>query len=388
MDFETLKQNDKRYILNTYSRFDLGVKSGKGSLLYGFDGKEYIDFASGIAVSTFGISDDKWVDEISKQSKVLPHASNLYYTEPSVRLAELLCTKTGMSKVFFSNSGAEANECAIKAARKYSFDRYGIGRYGIVTLKNSFHGRTMATISATGQETFHNYFFPFLNGFSFVEANNTNALLDGLSKGTCAVMLELVQGEGGVNVLDVDYVKEVAEICHDRDILLIIDEVQTGNGRTGSLYAFMQYGIYPDIVTTAKGLGGGLPIGATMFNEKTAGVLSFGTHASTFGANPVCCAGAYSVISRLDDAFLGEVAKKGEYLKSKLKKIKGVKAVSGLGLMLGVSIDGNAKEAAATCLEKGLVVLTAKDKLRLLPALNISYELIDRGIEILNEVLK
>ncbi|MDD4839377.1 MAG: aspartate aminotransferase family protein [Clostridia bacterium] len=387
MDAKILKEKDRKYIANTYARFDLAIESCNGGVLYA-EGKEYIDFGSGIAVSSFGTSDNEWVNAVSEQAQKLSHASNLYFTEPAVKLAELLCTKTNLKKIFFSNSGAEANECAIKTARKYSFDKYGYGRNEIITLQNSFHGRTMATLSATGQDSFHNIFNPFLEGFRYATANDLDMLKNLISEKTCAVMIEIIQGEGGINVLDKSFVKNAAKICAEKDLLLIIDEVQTGNGRTGTLYAYMQYGVNPDILTTAKGLGGGLPIGATLFGEKTAETLSRGTHGSTFGANPICCAAAYSIISRLNNKFLGEVKARGNYLKEALLKIDGVESVSGLGLMLGVSIDKNAKEIANECLLRGLLVLTAKDKLRLLPALNISYEDLDKGIKILSEVLK
>jgi acetylornithine/N-succinyldiaminopimelate aminotransferase len=386
MDNEWIKQNDKEYIANTYSRFDLIVERGRGSRVFSNE-REYIDFASGIAVSAFGICDNDWINAVTAQAAKLSHTSNLYYTEPAVKLAKLLCEKTDAKKVFFSNSGAEANECAIKAARKYSFDKYGAGRFEIITLENSFHGRTMATITATGQSAFHKYFDPFLEGFKYVPANDFSALESAVSQKTCALMLEIVQCEGGVIVLDREYVKKAAELCAQNNILLIIDEVQTGNGRTGTLYAYMQYGICPDILTTAKGLGGGLPIGATLFYQKTQGVLDYNSHGSTFGGNPVCCAGALSVVSRLNDRFLAEVAKKGEFLASELRKISGVKEISGLGLIVGVATDKPAKDIAAKCLSRGLLVLTAKDKLRLLPALNISYEDLSSGIKIISEAL-
>lgn len=387
MDSMTLKEKDKKYIANTYSRFDLAIDHGCGSKLFG-ENKEYIDFGAGIAVSSFGVSDKLWVKAVAEQAEKLSHTSNLYYTKPSVKLAELLCQKTNMEKVFFSNSGAEANECAIKTARKYSFDRYGKGRNEIIALKDSFHGRTMATISATGQDSFRNFFHPFLEGFVFAPADDINSLADLVTQKTCAVMIELVQGEGGVNLLDEGYVKAVAKICKDNDLLLIVDEVQTGNGRTGKLYAYMNFDIVPDIVTTAKGLAGGLPLGATILGEKVKDTLSANSHGSTFGGNPICCAGAFSILSRLDDEFLCSVQKKSEYLVAELLKIKGVKAVSGMGLMLGLTVFGNAKEIAKKCLDNGLLVLTAKNKIRLLPALNISNDDLNKGIKILNEVLQ
>lgn len=385
MESKTIKEKDKTYIADTYRRFDLLLERGKGALLYG-EGREFIDFGGGIAVNVFGASDSKWVKAVSTQAKRLAHTSNLYFSEPSVELAALLCEKTKLDKVFFSNSGAEANECAIKAARKYSFDKYGKGRFEIITLNNSFHGRTMATITATGQESFHDYFFPFLEGFVYAEADIED-IKSKLNARTAAVMLELIQGEGGVVLLDKTFVIELAKLCAERDILLIIDEVQTGTGRTGSLFAFMQYGVMPDILTTAKGLGGGLPIGVTLFSNKTANVLSAGTHGSTFGANLVASAGALCVMERLNDKFLKQVKAKGEYLKKKLLTLPKVKSVTGLGLMLGVEIEGDVKAAVLRAMDKGLLVLTAKEKLRLLPPLNISYKLLDKGWEILKEVL-
>jgi len=385
MESKTIKEKDKTYIADTYRRFDLLLERGKGALLYG-EGREFIDFGGGIAVNVFGASDSKWVKAVSTQAKRLAHTSNLYFSEPSVELAALLCEKTKLDKVFFSNSGAEANECAIKTARKYSFDKYGKGRFEIITLNNSFHGRTMATITATGQESFHDYFFPFLEGFVYAEADIED-IKSKLNARTAAVMLELIQGEGGVVLLDKTFVIELAKLCAERDILLIIDEVQTGPGRTGSLFAFMQYGVMPDILTTAKGLGGGLPIGVTLFSNKTANVLSAGTHGSTFGANLVASAGALCVMERLNDKFLKQVKAKGEYLKKKLLTLPKVKSVTGLGLMLGVEIEGDAKAAVLHAMDKGLLVLIAKEKLRLLPPLNISYKLLDKGWEILKEVL-
>ncbi|MGI5986324.1 MAG: aminotransferase class III-fold pyridoxal phosphate-dependent enzyme, partial [Oscillospiraceae bacterium] len=315
-----IKQLDNTYIANTYSRASFVAMSGKGALVRDEDGKEYIDLGSGIAVNSFGICDDEWTHAVEEQLHKIQHISNLYYTEPQARLAQMLCERTDMKKVFFGNSGAEANECAIKCARKYSSDKYGARRSTIITLIDSFHGRTMAALSATGQESMHVHFGPFLEGFKYAPANNF-AALEALCDGTvCAVMLELVQGESGVNPLDKAYVDKVAALCAERDILLIVDEVQTGNGRTGSLYAYMQYGIKPDIVSTAKGLAGGLPLGCTMLGEKVENTLSAGTHGSTFGGNPICAAGAISIISRIDDALLEEVKKKGEYIKSELEK--------------------------------------------------------------------
>ena len=378
---------DKQYIANTYKRFPLVIERGKGSVLSGTDSKEYIDLSSGIAVNIFGACDKVWQQAVAQQTQRIAHASNLYYTQPQVELAELLCKKTGMKKVFFGNSGAEANECAIKTARKYSFDKYGEGRSKIVTLINGFHGRTMATLSATGQDSMHKYFDPFLEGFDYAQPNDIDDTLSRMTDDCAAVMMELIQGEGGVNVLDAEYVDAVAKECSQRDILLIIDEVQTGNGRTGKLYCYEHYGISPDIVTTAKGLGGGLPIGAVLFGEKTENTLSYGVHGSTFGGNPVCAAGALSIVKRLDDELFEQVRSKGEYLKEELLKLPKVEAVSGMGLMIGVKTTLPASQVAAECLEKGLMVLTAKENVRLLPALNIPFELLERAVAILGEVL-
>lgn len=378
---------DKQYIANTYKRFPLVIERGKGSVLSGMDSKEYIDLSSGIAVNIFGACDKVWQQAVAQQTQRIAHASNLYYTQPQVELAELLCKKTGMKKVFFGNSGAEANECAIKTARKYSFDKYGEGRSKIVTLINGFHGRTMATLSATGQDAMHKYFDPFLEGFDYAQPNDIDDTLSRMTDDCAAVMMELIQGEGGVNVLDEEYVDAVAKECSQRDILLIIDEVQTGNGRTGKLYCYEHYGISPDIVTTAKGLGGGLPIGAVLFGEKTENTLSYGVHGSTFGGNPVCAAGALSIVKRLDDELFEQVRSKGEYLKEELLKLSKVEAVSGMGLMIGVKTTLPASQVAAECLEKGLMVLTAKENVRLLPALNIPFELLERAVAILGEVL-
>lgn len=387
MKANEIKLKTNQYIADTYARFDLALDEGKGSTVFG-EGREFLDFGAGIAVNGLGVSDNEWVKTVAWQAQKLNHTSNLYYSEPCARLAEMLCQKSGMEKVFFGNSGAEANECAVKVARKYSFDKYGYGRYEIITLQNSFHGRTIATLSATGQDCFHNIFNPFLEGFRYAQANEFSALKRMVNPKTCAVMLELVQGEGGVNALDKAFVRSVAKLCAENDLLLIIDEVQTGNGRTGTLYAYMQYGLKPDIVTTAKGLGGGLPIGACLLGEKVKDTLTLGSHGSTFGGNPICCAGAVAVLSRLTDTFLAEVNKKAEYLWDGLKKISGVNAVSGLGLMIGLSVNGNAKAIAKECLNHGLLVLTAKDKIRLLPALTVSYQEIDKALSILNEVLK
>ena len=378
---------DQQYLAHTYNRFPLEIVGGKGSLLRGADGREYIDLGSGIAVNIFGHCDPVWTAAVEKQLHTFAHTSNYYYSAPQADLAERLCTRTGMARVFFSNSGAEANECAIKTARKYAFDKYGKGRSTIVTLTGSFHGRTMATLAATGQDAFHNYFFPFPEGFAYTPANDAEALKAALDGSVCALLLEMVQGEGGVNVLDRDFVQTAAALCAERDVLLLVDEVQTGNGRTGTLYAYEQFGVKPDILTTAKGLGGGLPIGATLLGGKTAGTLTPSSHGSTFGGNPVCAAGALSVIDRIDDALLAGVRRKGAYIREKLEKHPAVGSVSGMGLMLGIQTKKDAKAVCARALEKGLLVLTAKDKVRLLPALNIPDPLLEEGLEILQSIL-
>lgn len=385
----SITSNDKQFVANTYARFPIELVSGKGAILKDSNGKEYIDLGSGIAVNIFGVADDEWQKAVTHQLSVLPHTSNLYYSEPCSTLAELLCERTGMKKVFFSNSGAEANECAIKVARKYAFDKYGDESHStIITLKNSFHGRTIATLKATGQDVFHTDFGPFPEGFVYAEANNFDDVKKFVDTDKCiAVMVELVQGEGGVCKLDENFVKSVAELVKEKDLLLIIDEVQTGNGRTGELYAYMHYGIQPDIVTTAKGLGGGLPIGATMLGENVENVLTYGSHGSTFGGNPVSCAGACNIIKRIDDKLLNEVKEKSAYIFSELEGAKGVKSVSGLGLMIGVETEKPAKEVANACIEKGVLVLTAKTKVRLLPSLNIDWDDLKKAIRILKEVI-
>lgn len=386
MSFEELKNKDSQYIANTYNRFSADMERGEGATLYSEDGKKYVDFGSGIAVNSFGINDEEWKTAVIAQINRIQHASNLYYTRPQAELAELLCERTGAKKVFFSNSGAEANECAIKVARKYSYDKYGERRFRIVTLKNSFHGRTMATLSATGQDAMHHYFMPFLDGFDYAEPTFAG-VREKCSDKTCAVLLELVQGEGGVRALDEEEVKKIEKFCKKQDILLMIDEVQTGNGRTGSLYAYMQYGIEPDVVSTAKGLAGGLPLGATMLFDKCKGVFGAGDHGSTFGGNPIACAGALSILKRIDKDLLLEVQGKSAYLFTHLGRIKNVISVTGMGLMIGLETTKSAREIAEKCLERGLIVLTAKNKVRLLPPLNIKKEEMDFCIKILNEVI-
>lgn len=381
-----IKEADKQYIMPTYGRFDLCIVSGKGSTYYDEDGRKYIDMGTGIAVNTFGACDEEWKNAVMEQINKIQHTSNLYYSEPCVKLAQMLCEKTGMKKVFFGNSGAEANECAIKGARKYGTD-IKEDKNVIITLKDSFHGRTVTTLSATGQDVFHKNFTPFTEGFVHVTANDIDELKSAITDRVCAIMIEIVQGEGGVNTLDKDYLAEIEKITTEKDILLVIDEVQTGNGRTGSMYAYMQFGLTPDIVSTAKGLAGGLPMGATMFGERVENILPAGTHGSTFGGNPVCANAALSVIGRIDHKLLETVRENSKYIVESLNKIKGVKSVSGLGYMLGIEIDGDAKAVAAKCIENGLLVLTAKTKIRLLPALNITREEIDEALEIFNKVL-
>ena len=380
---------DKQYVAGTYGRFPVELVSGKGCIVKDTAGKEYIDLGSGIGVTAFGIADDQWLAAVTEQAGKLQHVSNLYYTEPCARLAQLLCEKTGMSKVFFCNSGAESNECAIKYARKYSMEKKGAEYYNIITLVNSFHGRTLTTLAATGQEHFHELFQPLTPGFYHVAAGD----LIGLEKlvaehPTAGILLECVQGEGGVIPLDEEFVQGVAKLCQEQDIPLMIDEVQTGNGRTGKLYAYMHYGVKPDIVSTAKGLGGGLPIGATMVSEKLASVLGPGDQGSTYGGNPVACAGALTVIGRLTEDFLAEVQKKSDFVFSALENAEGVESVAGKGLMIGIKTERPAKEVVMECMENGVLCLTAKDKVRLLPALNIPMETLEKAINIIKEACK
>ena len=383
-----IKEKDSLYVANTYARFPLTLKKGEGSVVFDDEGKEYIDLATGIAVNSFGYCDKEWVSAVTNQLNTLQHASNLYYTEPCVELAEILCKRTGMKKVFFSNSGAEANECAIKVARKYAADKKGEEYNTVITLKNSFHGRTITTLAATGQDVFHKDFLPLTDGFSYVEANNCEELIKTVENGKiAAIMFETVQGEGGVNPLTQEFVKTIFDLAEKYDILTIADEVQTGNGRTGMLYGFMNYGVTPDIFSTAKGLGGGLPLGATVLGEKVENVLKFGDHGSTFGGNPVACAGAVSILNRIDDNLLKEVREKSEYIVSALNRCKGVKSVAGKGLMLGIETEKDAGEVIAKCREKGVLVIKAKTKIRLLPALNIPFETLKTAVNILCEVI-
>ena len=377
---------DQTYIANTYARFPVTIVKGKGSLVWDDTGKEYIDLSTGIAVDIFGVADEEWMAAVTKQLGTLQHISNLYYTEPCVKLAQMLCEKTGMKKVFFGNSGAEANECAIKAARKWSEEKKGKDYSTIITLKNSFHGRTITTLAATGQDVFHHDFTPLTEGFVYAEPNDLADLEQLIKANKCAaVMMEVVQGEGGVMPLGEAYVKGAAKLCEQYDLLLICDEVQVGNGRSGKLYGYMHYGIQPDIVSTAKGLAGGLPLGATLLGEKVQDVLSAGTHGSTFGGNPVCCAGAINVLSRLDEKMLEGVEERSAYIKQELAGAKGVLGVSGLGLMLGIQTEKNASDIIAACREKGVLVIKAKDKLRLLPALNIPMEQLQKAVAVIKE---
>lgn len=373
---------DKEFVANTYARFPIDIVSGKGSLVTDSDGKEYIDLGSGIAVNTFGVADDEWIKAVTAQLGKFQHTSNLYYTEPCAALAEELCRRTGMKKVFFSNSGAEANECAIKAARKYAADKKGKDCFKIITLNNSFHGRTLTTLAATGQEAFHRDFLPLTEGFVSVEPT-PEALTAAVGDDTAAIMFEIVRGEGGVIPLERPFIDAAVGIAKEKDILLIADEVQCGNGRSGKLYAYMNYGFMPDIVSTAKGLCGGLPLGATMLGEKVENVFTPGSHGSTFGGNPVCCAGALNILSRLDDALLREVSEKSEYIFSEMSGADGVESVSGLGLMIGIKTKKPAKEVVSECMKNGVLALTAKDRVRLLPALNIPFDLLKKALEIL-----
>lgn len=382
--------DDKENIINTYKRFNVVLKSGHDSILVDENGKEYIDFNTGIGTNIFGICDEGWKKAVIDQVNKIQHTSNLYYSEPQVKLARLLCEKTGMKKVFFANSGAETNECAIKTARKYSFDKYGEGRYEIITLVNSFHGRTIATLSATGQDVFHKYFGPFVDGFKYVHANDIAELDATINEKTCAIMIETVQGEGGVNALDPEFIKHIDKVCKEKDLVFIVDEVQTGNGRTGYLYSYMEYGVNPDVVTTAKGIAGGLPFGAILFSEKTEKTLGYGEHGTTFGGNPIAAAAAYSVVSRIDDKLLSNVAKSRKIIEEELLGAKNIVSISGKGLMVGIQLkDGiSAAEVVSEGIEKGVIALTAKTKIRLLPPLNISEENLRAGLKILKEIVE
>lgn len=388
MNFDEIKSEDKEYIINSYNRFDVAIKEGNGSTLYDFEGRKYIDFGSGIGVTSFGFNDKLWVDAVVSQAKAVQHTSNLYYTSPQAKLAKMLCEKTGMKKVFFSNSGAEANEGAIKAARKYSHDKYNNpNRYEIITLQGSFHGRTMATLSATGQDKFHTNFNPFLEGFKYAPIDDIDALKEMVNENTCAIMIETVQGEGGVNNIDSTFIKEIDRICKEKDLVFIVDEVQTGNGRTGYFYSYMEHNVNPNIVTTAKGIAGGLPMGAILFDEKLQNVYGYGDHGSTYGGNPVCANAACSIISRIDDELLNHVKDCNKIIVDELSKLKNVLKITGKGLMLGVETNKDASLIAKECLKRGLLVLTAKTRIRLLPALNISFGELSEGLKILKEVI-
>ena len=379
-----IKQLDSTYIANTYHRFPVTITSGKGSLVYDDEGKEYIDLGSGIAVNSFGVCDDEWIAAVTKQLSAVQHSSNYYYTAPCAILAGLLCQKSGMKKVFFGNSGTEANEGAVKAARKYAAEKKGEDYYTIITLKDSFHGRTLSMLAATGQDQFHGLYKPLTPGFAYADAND----LEGLKKlafavKPAAIMIECVQGEGGVNNLSPEFVKGIEKLCKEEDIVMIVDEVQTGNGRSGCFYSYQCFDVMPDVVTTAKGLAGGLPIGAVMLGERLKDVFGPGDHGSTFGGNPVACAGAISIVNRIDDALLSDVKKKSEYIFSEMKGAEGVMEVTGLGLMIGIRPVKPAAEVIKYCMDNGVLCLSAKDKIRLLPALNIPMELLEKGIAVI-----
>ncbi len=384
-----IREIDKTYVANTYARADVVFTRGEGARLYDEQGRCYIDLGAGIAVNIFGCADAGWVAAVTGQLTRLSHASNLYYTEPCALLAKKLCERTGLKRVFFGNSGAEANECAIKTARKWAFDKTGDeSRSNIITLKNSFHGRTITALSATGQDAFHTRFGPFTPGFAYASAQDASEVRMHAEKGSfCAVMLELCQGEGGVVPLTREYVDEILSIAREHDLLIIVDEVQTGNGRTGTLYAYEQYGFLPDIVTTAKGLGGGLPLGACMLGERVKDTLDPGSHGSTFGGNPVCCAGALNVLSRIDGELLASVREKSSMVREMLEGARGVRNVTGLGLMLGIECEKSAAQVVREALRRGVVALTAHDRVRLLPPLTISEEDLRKGVEILREVI-
>ena len=382
-------EKDKQFVAPTYGRFPVEIVGGKGAILKGSDGKEYIDLGSGIAVNTFGACDSEWVDAVKAQLDKFAHTSNLYYTSPCADLAQMLCERTGMKNVFFSNSGAEANECAIKVARRYGALNKGADYYTIVTLEKSFHGRTHTTLAATGQENFHKEFLPLTEGFVHATPNDIASLNETVKNNKCCgIMIEIVQGEGGVNALDKEFIQEVNRLCKENDLVLIVDEVQTGNGRTGKLYAYMHYGIQPDVVSTAKGLAGGLPLGATMLGEKVKDIFEPGLNGSTFGGNPVCCSGAVNVLSRLTDKFLDGVTKKANLIRETLSGAEGIESISGLGLMMGIKTTKEAKEVVNYCIEKGVLVLTAKDKVRLLPPLNIETNELLKALDIIKEACK
>ena len=391
MTFEEIKALDEQYVMHSYGRFQVAIDHGKGATVWDVDGKEYIDFSAGIGVCSLGYGDPGWVEAVSTQAAKLGHISNLFYTEPYAKVAQKLCVRTGMSNVMFGNSGAEANEAMIKLARKYSFDRYGKGRGTVITLRNSFHGRTITTLAATGQDKFHNYFFPFTEGFRYADANDLDSVEAVAGHDVCAVMMELVQGEGGVLPLDLEFVQGVAELCAKRDWLLLIDEVQSGMGRTGSLFAFQQYHIQPDVVSFAKGIAGGLPFGGIMANEKCREVFSPGTHGTTFGGNPVAAAAACHVLDRMDDAFLAQVKEKGAYLRQAIEamELPCLGKTRGLGMVIGIDVAGEQtnSQLAAKLIGSGLLILTAGPGLRLLPPLTITREEMDKGLAIMKAAL-
>ena len=391
MDSKQLMAQDSRSVMQTYGRFPVAIDHGQGACLYSPEGKKYIDFTSGIGVNCLGYGNEKWIAAVTEQAGKLAHLSNLYYSEPYIRLSQVLTERTGMSRVFFANGGGEANEGVIKLCRKYSYDKYGQGRSTIITLRDSFHGRTVTTLAATGQDVFHQYFYPFTEGFRYAPAGDLEAI-KALDDGTvCAVMVELVQGEGGVLPLDHSFVQELRALCQEKDWLLAVDEVQTGVGRTGSLFCFQQYNILPDVCSFAKGIGGGLPLAGVMASEKAEGVLTPGTHATTFGGNPICCAGALSVLEQLNEALLQSVREKGAYLREKIAEMPGVTEVRGMGLMLGVGLrDGlNAGELVQKMLERGLLCLTAgHNTIRLLPPLTITKAEMDEGLGVMAAVLR
>ncbi len=389
MNLEIIKNQADNALMPTYAHFPVSIEKGNGATFVDSEGNDVIDFGSGIGVNSLGYNNEGWINAVTEQLKKVQHTSNLYYNSTVAEYADALCNKTGFNRVFLCNSGAEANECAIKLARKYSFDKYGENRYNIITLVNSFHGRTMATITATGQEHYHKFFDPFVQGFKYAESGNTEQFLEMADDTVCAIILEVVQGEGGVVPTDFEYLKTVEKVCNEKDILLIIDEVQTGMGRTGKLFSFEHAGICPDVVTSAKGIGNGLPMGACLCTEKCAGVLTAGTHGTTFGGNPVACAGAKFILETLTDDFLNEVTDKGEYIREKLAEIDEVQSITGLGMMLGIELKTkNAGEIAKKCSENGLLILTAKNKLRMLPPLVITKDEIDNGMEILKKIIE
>ena len=389
MNLSSIKSQADNSLMPTYAHFPVSIEKGNGATFIDSEGNEVIDFGSGIGVNSLGYNNDGWINAVTEQLKKVQHTSNLYYNSTVAEYAQMLTEKTVLNRVFLCNSGAEANECAIKLARKYSFDKYGENRYNIITLVNSFHGRTMATITATGQEHYHKFFDPFVQGFKYAESGNTEQFLEMADDTVCAIILEIVQGEGGVVPTDFEYLKTVEKVCKEKDILLIIDEVQTGMGRTGKLFAYEHADISPDVVTSAKGIGNGLPMGACLCTEKCANVLTAGTHGTTFGGNPVACAGAKYILNTLTDDFLNEVTEKGEYIRTKLAEIEEIKSITGLGLMLGIELKTkNASEIAKKCSENGLLILTAKNKLRMLPPLVITKEEIDKGIAILKSFLE